>query len=299
MARTKKCVKDADTGKCRKGIKSGRPRCSGKKADCVEDLNGRCRKSRKPGRPPVKSVVKRRYKKPRRKTRSDAGKPRRKKCRKTRSDAGKPRTLKCRKPRSDRGKSRAKRTGELLSINDYEKYLKVASDTNLLQNLLDQTSEMVANDETLNNVEQPTPSAPPPDVVDEAVQLLVDPHNVDYMPKEEVSGMTDTSKYSDIFYNPEFENYGAWYRDSDGDEWNSERDLPQTMKEEVMIKKASDSKNKTGGFAEKDFIMTDEGKFSIPTYEPKFEEYGAWRYDSIGSEWVHERDLPDIVRQKL
>ena len=119
MARTKKCVKDADTGKCRKAIKSGRPRCSGKKPDCFEDSNGKCKKSRKPGRPRVKSTTKRKYKKQSRKKRSDAGKP------------------------------RGKRNPELFSFDDYEKYIKVASDKNLLKNLLDQTAEMVANDETL------------------------------------------------------------------------------------------------------------------------------------------------------
>jgi len=177
MARTKKCVKDADTGKCRKAIKSGRPRCSGKKADCVEDSSGKCRKSRKPGRPRITSTTKRRYKK----QSSDAGKPRTRKTagkprtRKTRSDAGKPRTKKSRKPRSDRGKSRGKRNSELFSFDDYEKYIKVASDKNLLQNLLDQTTEMVANDETLNEFEQPVPSAPPSPVVDEAVEQLLNP----------------------------------------------------------------------------------------------------------------------------
>jgi hypothetical protein len=231
MARTKKCVKDADTGKCRKGIKSGRPRCSGKKADCVEDdLNGRCRKSRKPGRPPVNSAVKRRYKK---------------QSRKTRSDAGKPRTIKCRKPRSDRGKSRCKRTGELLSINDYEEYLKVASNKNLLRDLLNETSEMVANDESLNKFEQPKPSAPPlPDkenAIDEAVNLLMFPSNGG-MRKKNTVVETDTSEYDEPIYNPKFGEYGAWYQDSVGNkEWMSEAGLPQSMKEKVGTLKAGEN----------------------------------------------------------
>ena len=45
----------------------------------------------------------------------------------------------------------------------------------MLQNLLDQTTEMVANDETLNELEQPVPSAPPSPVVDEAVEQLMNP----------------------------------------------------------------------------------------------------------------------------
>lgn len=82
MPRSKKCVLDLTTKKCRKSRRPGRPKCSKSK-----------RKYRK-----------RRSDcgKPRRKRRSDCGKPRRKR----RSDCGKPR----RKRRSDCGKLRERRS---------------------------------------------------------------------------------------------------------------------------------------------------------------------------------------------
>jgi len=263
MPRTKKCVKDPDTGKCRKAKKSGRPRCSGRTPDCVSDASGKyCKKSRKPGRP---RVSKRRYKKrsdagkPRKK-RSDAGKSRKKrsdagKSRKKRSDAGKRRykkssdagkrrykkSCKPRKKRSDAGKPRGRRSSSkdnsMKSMEDYKNFLKVSADKSLLKNLLDDVGVMMPE-------KSETPEA------DKMLDMASTVVKSEEMKADDMSVVNAgdpvelelVEKFEPIYYEPKFKEWGT-YLTSDGTrEWIGEIDLIKAYpnkKEELEKAKAA------------------------------------------------------------
>ena len=245
MPRTKKCVKDADTGKCRKAKKSGRPRCSGRRPDCVSDASGKyCRKSRKPGRPPVS---KRRYKK-----RSDAGKPRKKrsdagKSRKKRSDAGKRRykkDCKPRKKRSDAGKPRGKRSSSkdnsMKSMEDYKNFLKVSADKSLLRNLLDDVGVMMPEKSETPEADKMLDMAS--NVLNEEMKEEMKEDNISVVNASSPVELDLVEKFEPIYYDPKFNEWGT-YLTSDGTrEWIGEVDLLKAYpekKEELDKAKAA------------------------------------------------------------
>ena len=264
MPRTKKCVKDLDTDKCRKAIKSGRPRCSGKRADCVSDDSGKyCRKSRKPGRP---RISKRMYKKPcgtvkPRKKRSDCGKRRKK-----RSDAGKRRPKKSytpRKRRSDCGKPRKERSSckdaSIMSMDDYRNFIKVTRNVGSFEKLLkfarggcDEYPDnyiLGAASKVINNSPPPSPSL----------------------------GNTGASKEHDVVL--EALGKAVIQEDGKGGVNNNGSSLLDANNASVLNR-----------------VEADEGIYD-PVSVNKRGERGAWRESYGASEWIPEEELPSHMRR--
>lgn len=294
MPRTKKCVKDLDTDKCRKAIKSGRPRCSGKRADCVSDDSGKyCRKSRKPGRP---RISKRMYKKPSgtvkpRKKRSDCGKRRKK-----RSDAGKRRPKKSctpRKRRSDCGKPRKERSSykdaSIMSMDDYRNFIKVSQNVGSLKNLLDFAGsdpseygeEYIVNaaNNVINN-NRPMPSAPPPPpssdntdamtMAEDNIQAVLEKAVTPQEMQEGVAGQRVKRGVLALGVN-----------NNDFSSLFNANDPVELRRVEAVGESAID----------------DAGSYGPVSFEKG--EYGAWRESHGAKEWISEDSLPSNMKEDL
>ena len=280
MQRTKKCVKDLDTDKCRKAIKSGRPRCSGKRADCVSDDSGKyCRKSRKPGRP---RISKRMYKKPSgtvkpRKKRSDCGKRRKK-----RSDAGKRRPKKSytpRKRRSDCGKPRKERSSykdaAIMSMDDYRNFIKVSQNVGSFKNLLkfaggdpneyggDYIEDVASN--VINN--SPPPSAPPlPAPSSDNTDAMT-------MTKDDIQAVLEKAVTpQEVQEGVNNNGYNSLLNANYPSELRRVEDLAESTIDDV------------GGYGPVSFQMG---------------EYGAWRESYGAKEWISEEHLPLKMKEEL